>query len=65
MLAQQNAGLAGMSMPQTGPQPGPSGPMGIPLGGNAAHLGLGNGNGAGAGGMPVGAGAGTGGGLGQ
>lgn len=50
-MAQQNAGVAGMAMPQQQQQPnmGPSGPMGIPLGGNAAHLGLGmNGNGAGA-----------------
>jgi hypothetical protein len=40
MMAQQNAGIAGMSMPQQQPNMGPSGPMGIPLGGNAAHLGL-------------------------
>jgi hypothetical protein len=38
-MAQQNAGVAGMGMPQQ-PNMGPSGTMGIPLGGNAAHLGL-------------------------
>jgi hypothetical protein len=49
MMGQQGAGLAGMGMGGGGPQPGPSGPMGIPMGGNAAGMpGLGGGNGAGA-----------------
>jgi hypothetical protein len=39
-MAQQNAGIAGMSVNPQMPPMGPSGPMGIPLGGNAAHLGL-------------------------
>jgi hypothetical protein len=39
-MAQQNAGIAGMGAPPQQPPMGPSGPMGIPLGGNAAHLGL-------------------------
>jgi hypothetical protein len=49
MMQQQGAGLAGMAsqnVPPGGggngtPPGGPQGPMGIPLGGNAAHLGLG------------------------
>jgi hypothetical protein len=45
-MAQQNAGLAGMSMPAGGgPQPGPVGPMGIPMGGNASVPGLNGGGG--------------------
>jgi len=38
-MAQQNAGLAGMSMPQQGPPAGLSGPMGMPMGPNAAGMG--------------------------
>lgn len=48
MMGQQNAGLAGMASggPPGGGPPGPSGPMGIPMGGNAAGMpGLGGGNG--------------------
>jgi hypothetical protein len=38
IMGQQNAGLAGMSMNGGGggPPPGPTGPMGIPMGGNAS-----------------------------
>jgi hypothetical protein len=42
-MAAQNAGIAGTALPAQGQfagGPGPSGPMGIPLGANAAHLGL-------------------------
>jgi hypothetical protein len=54
MMGQQNAGLAGMASggPPGGGPPGIHGPMGIPMGGNAAGaggmpgLGGGNGNGA-------------------
>lgn len=40
MMAQQNAGIAGMAMPPGQMPMGSSGVMGVPLGGNAAHLGL-------------------------
>jgi hypothetical protein len=41
-MAAQNGGLAGMSMPQPGMgAPGISGPMGLPMGGNAAGMDLG------------------------
>jgi hypothetical protein len=43
MLAQQNGGLAGMSMNGGQPAPGPTGPMGIPMGGNASLPGGGGG----------------------
>jgi hypothetical protein len=58
-MAQQNAGVAGMGGPPQQPPMGPSGPMGIPMGGNAAGMGLGAGAGAnGASGMPMAAGGG-------
>ncbi len=47
MMGQQNAGIAGMAMGGGQPPPGIHGPMGIPMGGNAAGMG-----GPGAGGMP-------------
>jgi hypothetical protein len=59
MLAQQTGGMVGGGMAGGGPQgpPGRMGPMGIPMGGNAAgmNLGAGGGNGAG-GGAPGGGG---------
>jgi hypothetical protein len=58
MMAQQNGGLAGMAMagggaggPPGGAPPGLHGPMGIPMGGNAAIPGLGGGGGGGNGQM--------------